>query len=323
MNKKNIFSTNEIEVIELQTQNNLTVVQIKDTSIHPLGLISIHEAFKNNEVEITEINNDGQVNKVILKNLSSKNILILDGDILEGAKQNRVINTSILVGAKQTVEIPVSCVERGRWNYSSDKFTQSDTIASKNIRFQKAEDIFKHRKHNEESVFMACQSRVWEKVNEDLMCFNLESSTESHSELFDKKRDEFDSVTNNIKLNTEANGLAYFINGKLYGMELFNSKEIYKDYFEKILSSIAMDTRMNEKQGINKDQVAIENVLEKINNSIVLDKNEKDSIEISKGVCLGDEARLVHGNEQSQTAYYNLQYNDQTIHQSILIKKST
>ena len=68
--------------------------------------------------------------------------MILDGDILEGAKQNRVINTSILVGAKETVEIPVSCVERGRWNYSSDKFTQSDTIASKNIRFQKAQDIF-------------------------------------------------------------------------------------------------------------------------------------------------------------------------------------
>lgn len=322
MNKNNIFSIEEIEVIELQTQNNLTVVQIKDPTIRPLGLISIHQAFKNNEVEITEINNDGQVNKVILKNLSSKNILILDGDILEGAKQNRVINTSILVGAKETVEIPVSCVERGRWNYSSDKFTQSDTIASKNIRFQKSQDIFRHRKHSQENVFMASQSRVWEKVNEDLMCFNLESSTESHSELFDKKRDEFASTTNKIKLNTDANGLAYFINGKLYGMEIFNSKEIYKDYFDKILSSIAMDTIMNEKQGVNSDQVAIENVLKKINNSIDLNQNEIESIEISKGVCLGDEARLVNRNDENQTSYYNLKHNNQIIHQSIIIKKS-
>ena len=34
-----------------------------------------------------------------------------------GARQNRVVNISILVGGGQRVVIPVSCVEHGRWSY--------------------------------------------------------------------------------------------------------------------------------------------------------------------------------------------------------------
>jgi len=34
-------------------------------------------------------------------------------DVLAGGKQNRVMNTSVLVAAGATIEIPVSCAERG------------------------------------------------------------------------------------------------------------------------------------------------------------------------------------------------------------------
>jgi hypothetical protein len=46
-------------------------------------------------------------------------VLIVDGEELVGAKQNRVVNLTILVPAQQTVVIPVTCVEQGRWHHVS------------------------------------------------------------------------------------------------------------------------------------------------------------------------------------------------------------
>ena len=52
-------------------------------------------------------------------NKSEVMVLILDGEELVGAKQNRIVNTTILIPAKETVLIPVSCVEQGRWSYDT------------------------------------------------------------------------------------------------------------------------------------------------------------------------------------------------------------
>ena len=51
-----------------------------------------------------------------------KPVFILDGEELVGAKQNRVVNLSILVPASTTVTVPVSCVEAGRWRAKSRTF---------------------------------------------------------------------------------------------------------------------------------------------------------------------------------------------------------
>ncbi len=51
--------------------------------------------------------------------------LILDGTELRGAKQNRMVNITIIVGKHSEAPIPVSCVEQGRWAYRSRGFTSS------------------------------------------------------------------------------------------------------------------------------------------------------------------------------------------------------
>ena len=47
---------------------------------------------------------------------------ILDGEVLVGAKQNRVANLSIMLPPATDTVIPVSCVEACRWSYASDNF---------------------------------------------------------------------------------------------------------------------------------------------------------------------------------------------------------
>ena len=57
----------------------------------------------------------GSVPDLLVENRGDVRVLFLEGEELIGAKQNRILNTSVLVAAHTKVKIPVSCVERGRW----------------------------------------------------------------------------------------------------------------------------------------------------------------------------------------------------------------
>src|SRR5215208_6304293 len=65
----------------------------------------------------------GSVPELRVVNDGTSQVLILEGDELIGAKQNRVVNSSVLVAAKSELVLLVSCVERGRWSYRSRAFT--------------------------------------------------------------------------------------------------------------------------------------------------------------------------------------------------------
>jgi len=64
---------------------------------------------------ITEVSDEGQVPELKIVAKGDKAVLLVDGEELVGAKQNRVLNLTILVPAPSTTTIPVSCVESGRW----------------------------------------------------------------------------------------------------------------------------------------------------------------------------------------------------------------
>jgi hypothetical protein len=75
---------------------------------------------------ITEISEGGSVPNLRVANLGDLPLLLLDGEQLVGAKQNRILNMTVLVAAHTEVTIPVSCVEQGRWGYRARHSAPSD-----------------------------------------------------------------------------------------------------------------------------------------------------------------------------------------------------
>jgi hypothetical protein len=89
------------------------------------GYRTLDDALSRGEVEITEISEQGSVPELQLVNRGSRPVLIVDGEELVGAKQNRVVNLTILVAAQPELTIPVSCVEAGRWRAKSRAFSSA------------------------------------------------------------------------------------------------------------------------------------------------------------------------------------------------------
>src|ERR671930_1654670 len=74
---------------------------------------------------VTEVDAAGSVPELLAKNPLDANVLLYDGEELLGAKQNRILNVTVLVPAHAETRIPVSCVEQGRWAARSAGFASA------------------------------------------------------------------------------------------------------------------------------------------------------------------------------------------------------
>ena len=107
------------------TFQNLTLVPLVAESEHDADYAVLDDALARGWIEITESGEAGHVPELSVVNRGSIAVLLLDGEELLGAKQNRVLNLTILVPPQQISIIPVSCVESGRWRHVSRHFSSA------------------------------------------------------------------------------------------------------------------------------------------------------------------------------------------------------
>ena len=119
-----------MEFGKLQQFGVMGILPVLNNNSEHQEYLTLKEAMIQDLIKITELNDSGAVPQLKVINNADIPVLILDGEELMGAKQNRIVNTSILLREKSETIIPVSCVEQGRWSYTSKNFQDSDRIAS-------------------------------------------------------------------------------------------------------------------------------------------------------------------------------------------------
>src|SRR5512141_1073295 len=121
---------------------NLTVFPLfAEDNVLPAEYVPVGAAIRAGTAKITEMTEGGSVPTLALYNSGKIPVLIIDGEELIGARQNRIANLSILAPAMQTLPLPVSCVEAGRWSYRSREFAESPDIMFSKARARKSRDI--------------------------------------------------------------------------------------------------------------------------------------------------------------------------------------
>ena len=83
---------------------------------------------------VTEVDEAGSVETLLVANPLGTAALLYEGEELVGAKQNRMLERSILVAAGSKLEIPAKCVEQGRWAYRSRRFAPAPRAAHPELR---------------------------------------------------------------------------------------------------------------------------------------------------------------------------------------------
>ena len=202
----------------------------------------LDEALGRNLARVTEVSADGRVPELAFENDSQEKILLVDGDELLGAKQNRILNLSILVGGGKKLVIPVSCVEQGRWSYRrnpSDAFRAAGRSlfakarARKALRVSQAMSTFGERRSN--------QSEIWADVCDKLDACDTMSATGSMSDIYDESAPQLDAYVRAFRAEPRQRGAVIAIDGRPVGLELFDSAAAFSRYLEKLARSYALD----------------------------------------------------------------------------------
>ena len=80
-----------------QVFKNLAIIPLFDEAPLAFDYLSLKSALEQGLAVITEVSEGGSVPELKVANKSLKPILLIDGEELMGAKQNRIVNTSILL----------------------------------------------------------------------------------------------------------------------------------------------------------------------------------------------------------------------------------
>jgi hypothetical protein len=296
-----------VRILDFQKNQALGIVQFQFEPMNTFEYVSSTEAIRNNYVEVKEVSEGGSVNDLFVINHSDKFVFFMDGDILKGAKQNRVINTSMLIAPNTKINIPVSCVEAGRWRYSSSKFHPSEHIAPSKLRSEKAVHLKKNLEAKE--LFYSAQNILWSKVKEYEDMHEMSSGTSDLNSIYEGKQNEFDEFIKGFQIKPEANGTAVFVKNKILNIDVFNRQDIYGEYFPKILQSAAMET-----YHLKESLQPLSEAEAKYKTNDFFDRYENLEFTIHKSLGVGNEKRF----ETKEFTGLELTYEGHMIHLTAL-----
>ena len=203
-------------------------------------LIELDEALATGMASITEVSQSGRVPVLAVKNGCDRDLILYDGEELVGAKQNRIANMTVIVGAGSELNLPVSCVERGRWNWKSRHFKSSDSFMYPSLRRDKFAQVSASLK--EGASFAADQSRIWGDIGDKARRMNVHSPTEAMQDITDNFHVSDQELADQIPEAPGQVGYLAFIRGGLAGTDIFASTRLCRRKLFKLLRSYYLDS---------------------------------------------------------------------------------
>jgi hypothetical protein len=243
MEKTMIDYVTSLELGEIQSHENLAVAPLFSPVKGGPAYITMKEALESGSLLVTEVGEGGTVPELKVKNSSDKPVLLLDGEEVSGAKQNRVLNTTILIAAQAEVIIPVSCTEAGRWHYTSREFSDSGNIMASEVRRQKTRSVSRSLERSAE--YRSDQGEVWENIAalQERAC--VSAPTSAMSDVFENRATDLEYYLKAFTCLPEQRGMLVMVNSEVVGLDMLSRAPAYEVLHPKLLKSYAMEAMLN------------------------------------------------------------------------------
>ena len=301
-----------IKALHTQQHGMISCVHLRTPKQDTLAYLTCETAIASGAIEVREVSEGGAVNTIEVVNDSDHHIFMMDGDLLEGAKQTRVLNTSVFLAPKSRSVIPVSCVEQGRWHYTSRGFHGSRNVAPRSVRARKSADVAFSLRAGRRHV--ADQSAVWDEVRSLDEQNRVSSRTASLADTYAHLEADLDTLLASFEQHQEANGFAVLVGKQLLGIDIFNRRDACAAYLPKVLRAVAIEAmHLGPETPMPDPAEAAFHAVD------FLDRVEETATERHPGVALGDELRF----DTEQATGFRLEYGTELLHYTAMVLEKT
>lgn len=218
---------------------NMTMYPLLDGGNTDPDYVILDEALASGRAHVAEVSEAGSVPELKFVNDSDSAVLLLDGEELIGAKQNRVLNLTILVTARTDLKIPVSCVERGRWAARSVKFSSSPRLQYSAGRAAKLAHVSASMSATGER--RSDQGAVWHDIELKMARLQSNSLTSAMSDMFESRSSDVEKYVSAFRPVAGQVGAVFAINGRIAGLDLFDFTATWNKLMPKLVRSYAVD----------------------------------------------------------------------------------
>lgn len=212
---------------------NLTIFPIFANPESQFEYLTLEQGIKQDYVEIKELGS-GQVNTVRVKNKSRHYIFGLAGELIIGAKQDRMLKEDILLPPfSKWLEIPVYCTEHGRWTEQTQKFQSRGIMMPGKLRGK--------------AMKTESQAEVWAGVDEVHADLAVAPKTRAFKEVYEspniqeKSQPYLKELLPIPRKTKNIIGVVVAVGDEIICADLFANHSLFDRMWEKLLRSYVID----------------------------------------------------------------------------------
>ena len=209
----------------------VTIVPLRSSAASPTVAIALLD---DDSARVGEVSEGGVVGRIQVESLTPLPLLLVAGEILRGARQNRQINATLVIPPGEEIQVPVSCVERGRWAYRSGKgFRTANATTPWKMRSRSVRRSLRSKLHR--GRHDAEQGTVWADVDAHLSRKQTRSGT---SDLLAAMSTELQQQVSAWSPAEGDLGGAFFVGNELVGLEAFGAPAAWKAAAQRVLAGL-------------------------------------------------------------------------------------
>lgn len=219
------------KVLTPVTYKNLTLFPVVSTRKGaPTKYIVLDDGMKRGLVKVHERKGGGTVSRLKLSNRSNKPLFLMAGEVIVGGKQDRIIGKDTIIGARSSEDVPVFCVEHGRWSGRKASFSTAKALGHMELR---------------KRAKFASQGAVWKEVAKKNAMRKLSNKTQTYRHVASGKKFKqsidayarFFARALGRRKHARQVGFIVAFNGKIVAVELFGSSQLFHQMRGKLLRS--------------------------------------------------------------------------------------
>ncbi len=223
----------------LRQSDGLTIVAVVGPSSATVSYASLSDALDTGGLQVDEVSASGSVPELAVVNQHTLPVLLVDGEELVGAKQNRLVNASVLVPTGERIVLDVTCSELGRWHRITALMADSGLVAAHSVRWRTSRSVTDSLASS--GGRRSDQGEIWREIDGLHRQLGTSSPTAALRDAYSARGADVERYVAALPPVEGQLGSLVLIDGTVLGLDFVSRPEAYARLHPKLVRSYAME----------------------------------------------------------------------------------